>query len=105
MKHRILYMMIMAAAIFSCQKAEEKADVEAGFDALGRVPKVGLASEINVYQYDKQVSATVLVSGIDPDMKSLEVGLLSSLDEYFSDPKAVYAKRKRAGRAVAVQDC
>lgn len=83
MKHRILYMMIMAAAIFSCQKAEEKADVEAGFDALGRVPKVGIASEINVYQYDKQVSATVLVSGIDPDMKSLEVGLLSSLDEYF----------------------
>ena len=58
MKHRILYMMIMAAAIFSCQKAEEKADVEAGFDALGRVPKVGIASEINVYQYDKQVSAT-----------------------------------------------
>lgn len=89
--------MIMAAAIFSCQKAEEKADVEAGFDALGRVPKVGLASEINVYQYDKQVSATVLVSGIDPDMKSLEVGLLSSLDEYFSDPKAVYAKRNRNG--------
>ncbi len=97
MKHRILYMMIMAAAIFSCQKAEEKADVEAGFDALGRVPKVGIASEINVYQYDKQVSATVLVSGIDPDMKSLEVGLLSSLDEYFSDPKAVYAKRNRNG--------
>lgn len=31
MKHRILYMMIMAAAIFSCQKAEEKDDVEAGF--------------------------------------------------------------------------
>ena len=26
MKHRILYMMIMAAAIFSCQKAEEKAE-------------------------------------------------------------------------------
>ena len=48
MKHRILYMMIMAAAIFSCQKAEEKADVEAGFEALGRVPKVGIASEINV---------------------------------------------------------
>lgn len=89
--------MIMAAAIFSCQKAEEKADIEAGFDALGRVPKVGIASEINVYQYDKQVSATVLVSGIDPDMKSLEVGLLSSLDEYFSDPKAVYAKRNRNG--------
>ncbi len=90
-------MMIAAAAIFSCQKAEEKADVEAGFDALGRVPKVGLASEINVYQYDKQVSATVLVSGIDPDMKNLEVGLLSSQDEYFSDPKAVYAKRNRNG--------
>ena len=50
-----------------------------------------------MYQYDKQVSATVLVSGIDPDMKSLEVGLLSSLDEYFSDPKAVYAKRNRNG--------
>mgnify|MGYP006956046481 FL=1 len=89
--------MLTAVAMFSCQKAEEKADVEAGFEQPGRVPKVGIASEVNVYQYDKQVSATVLVSGIDPDMQNLEIGLLSSLDEYFSDPKAVYAKRNRNG--------
>lgn len=80
-----------------CQKSEEKADVEAGFADAGRVPKVGISAKVDVYQYDKQVSATVLVSGIDPDMENLEVGLLSSLDEYFSDPKAVYSKRNRNG--------
>lgn len=91
--------MIMAALLctVSCQRADEKADVEAGFADTGRVPKVGIASEVNVYQYDKQVSATVLVSGIDEEMEDLEVGLLSSLDQYFSDPKAVYTKRNRNG--------
>lgn len=89
--------MMVSLLLSACQKADEKADVEAGFAAAGRVPKVGIAAKVDVYQYDKQVSATVLVSGIDPDMENLEVGLLSSLDEYFSDPKAVYSKRNRNG--------
>lgn len=97
MKHRILYLTLVAISVLSCQKAEEKKDVESGFEQFGSVPKVGLASEVRIYQYDKQVSATVLVSGIDPDMQKLEIGILSSLDEYFSDPKVVYAKRNRNG--------
>lgn len=99
MKNRFTYIVLAAASLLmlSCQKAAEKDEVEAGFADGGRVPKVGIAEKVDVYQYEKRVSATVLVSGIDPEMSHLEVGLLSSLDEYFSDPKAVYSKRTRNG--------
>ena len=88
---------VMLAAVSSCQKAPEKAEVEAGFSVAGKVPRVGIAENVDIYQYDKRVSATVLVSGITSEMDNVEVGLLSSLDEFFSDPKAVYAKRDRNG--------
>lgn len=97
MKRILKYMIVATALCCSCQKAAEKTEVEAGFADGGRVPRVGIAEKVDVYQYEKRVSATVLVSGIDPEMTHLEVGLLSSQDEYFSDPKAVYAKRQRNG--------
>lgn len=104
MKRTVIYLtlsvaavMLSATAVCSCQKAPEKAEVEAGFSPAGKVPKVGIAETVDIYQYEKRVSATVLVSGITSEMNNVEVGLLSSLDEYFSDPKAVYAKRDRNG--------
>ena len=98
MKKKLIYILFaLSLSMISCQKAAEKDEVEAGFADGGRVPKVGIAEKVDVYQYEKKVSATVLVSGIDLEMSNLEVGLLSSQDEYFADPKVVYAKRTRNG--------
>ena len=73
----------------SCQKALEKAEVEAGFAPKGPVPSVTAPTLVEIAAIQKKVTVSAEYANYSMDMDSLELGFLVSTDSTFATSKAV----------------
>ena len=86
MKHTFIFLATALAVLFtaSCQKALDKADVEAGFAAKGPVPTVSIdLNNYKIVEDEGYAEVNVTYSGVVAEMDSLELVVLVSLDTNF----------------------
>lgn len=90
MRNKYIIASVSLLLAFSCAKAPDKDEVEAGFTAIGDFPKVSLStSNIDIQEYEGKVYVDVTYSGITPSMKKLQLGVMSSTDFDFYQSSAV----------------
>lgn len=91
MKKTLKYIVAFAMGLgaLSCNKALDKAEVEAGFDAKTPVPTVSEITVDEIVPVDKSATVTVTFSGFTAETPGLELGFLVSLDPTFKSSKAV----------------
>lgn len=88
MKRYLIYL-AAAAALISCQRAEEKDEVEAGFAGFTALPSVSIDKDVEIRQYDKIVKVKATFRGITREMKNLQTGVMSSQSYSFSSSELV----------------
>ena len=89
MKRISIILMLSAALFASCNKALEKAEVEAGFAPAPSVPTVSNLVVTEVNELEQYALLTATFDGVTPGTDSLEIGFMSSVDKTFQTSNAV----------------
>lgn len=92
MKNTFRYFAAAVAILLaaSCQKALDKTEVEADFEAKGPVPTVSIdLNNYTIVEEDGYAEVKVTYNGVSADMDSLELGVLVSLKDNFLSSTAV----------------
>ena len=79
----------VSLAFASCDKALDKAEVEAGFAPKTGIPEVTKPVVGEIVAVDKKVDVTVTFSGYSESTDSLELGFLVTTDPTFESTKAI----------------
>lgn len=99
---KVLSIAAIALVMASCNKdVPSKADVEKGFTPFkGGLPTLSISPNIVCDAVKGIAEATVTISGLDPNLDSLSVGILSCTDDKFATTKFTPVKNPKDGTVV-----
>ena len=83
--NRIYIMMAIfsAAVLVSCERAQEKDELEAGFSSPGAMPAVELGNGVEINEFSRKAVVELTLSGFDGMMRRPEAGVMTSTDRDF----------------------